>query len=250
MTRTLNKNTSVQGTMFPAGSILGFDENNRLWRCHISAETIIESGSIPCKADTEVEFHSNGNLAACIPAMDFKAGKLYIAGNVLTLFHENSTVFRCVLAKDIKLGRVFLRVGSEISLFQDGSLSSYGAGPDEEAVTPIALKVNTQVWLYPGGGLKAGVLRQNTILYGIPCKKETMVWFHENNMLAGCTISCDTTVQEIPLKSGTISLFHENGFLREGILSEDLDTGNYDLLPGESTIRLTKDGHLEGDTVN
>lgn len=246
MTRTLNKDTEVQEIRFPAGSILGFDENNRLWRCHISAETIIESSSIPCKADTEVEFHSNGNLAACIPARDCEAGKLHIAGNALTLFHENSTVFRCVLAKNIKLGRVFLRVGSEISLFQDGSLSSYWAGPDEEAVTPIALKVNTQVWLYPGGGLKAGFLRQNTILYGIPCKKETMVWFYENNMLAGCTISCDTTVQEISLKSDTISLFHENGFLREGVLSEDLDIGDDDILPGGDTIRLTKDGDLEG----
>ncbi len=73
-----------------------------------------------------------------------------------------------------------------------------------------------------------------------------MVWFHENNMLAGCTISCDTTVQEISLKSDTISLFHENGFLREGVLSEDLDVGNYDILPGGDTIRLTKDGDLEG----
>lgn len=245
MTRTLDKDTEVEGILFSAGSILGFDENEKLWRCRMSGETLIEHGriQIPCKADTEVEFHSNGSLAACIPARDFEAGKLQAAGNFLTLFHENSAIFKCVLAKNVKLGKTLLQAGSEIALFVDGSLSSYETGPDEEAVTEISLKRNTRVWLYPGGGLKAGVLRQDTILHGIPCRKETVVWFHENNMLAGCTLSCDTTVQEISLKGDTVALFHENGFLREGVLSKDLDVGDY-VLPGKSTVRLTKDGQI------
>ncbi len=216
MIRTLDKDTEVQKIMFPAGSVLGFDENGRLWRCRISGETLMENGRIYCKAGTEVEFHSNGSLAACIPARDFAAGKLHAAGNFLTLFYENGSVFRCVLAKDVKLGRVYLLAGSEVTLFKDGSLSSYERSPDEESVTEIenALKINTQVWLYPGGALKAGVLGQDTVIHGVPCKKETMVWFHENKMLAGCTLSYDTTVRESDLKGGTVVLFHKNGFLR------------------------------------
>ncbi|MBI5141766.1 MAG: hypothetical protein HZA20_06185 [Nitrospirae bacterium] len=164
---TVITDMTVKGVCFPAGSIIGLDERGALWRCHLSGETIINGA--PCMADTEVEFHQDGAMAAYYPARDIIIEGIIVSGGALTLFHENGTLFRCVLAGDAIIHGINARAGTELCLFDDGRVSSFETDGSFQAEFPVM--PNSRVWLHRDGSLKAATQRESG----------KIVWFNDGN---------------------------------------------------------------------
>jgi hypothetical protein len=109
---TLLGDHRIQGILFGADSIVGFDENGNLWRCNISQETVV--GSIPCKAKTEVEFHPTGRLLMATLSREAEIEGVPVLTGTLVLFHENGNLFHCTLARDVCIQDIPVKAGADI----------------------------------------------------------------------------------------------------------------------------------------
>lgn len=220
-TCTLNQDARVQGVRFPAGSILGFDRDGRLWRCHISEETMIRG--IACKARSEVEFFPQGGPAMLTPSGNFEVDGMPLAGGCLTLFHENGRLFRGVLAGDVILGGCKLKSATEATFYDNGNLASFELLKDLE-IKKLPLAGGSRVWLYESGGLRGGTIREDRIISGIPCAGGFPVWFHDNGKLAGCSLYRDMSLPgRGKAARGDIILLDEIGNLRDVLIRESPD---------------------------
>jgi|GEM_PF-1960712 len=180
-TCVLTARARVQSIEFPAGSILGFNEDGQLWRCRLGADAEIHG--LPCKGENEIEFYADGQLLSCFLFRPLAVSGCRLKQDTLALFHPSGELFRGILKDGLLRQGYALAPGSELCLFKDGRVSTFQISSGEVVIDGVSLALHSQVWFHPDGRLKAGTLASVSTLQGIECPAGSLVWFHGKDHL-------------------------------------------------------------------
>lgn len=161
---------------------------------------------------SSIEYHENGVLAK---------GKLREPSKIAGFpcrrwvrLHPNGALKQVELAESMILQGIEVPKGSNVFLFDDGTLDECWFSKD---VTVQKLpcngggKISTR--FHRNGYLKSCFLAKNTEIGGVPCKASLFVpaTFHERGQLKSCLLAKDYTAGEMTYKRGSKVAFDEEG---------------------------------------